>query len=166
MSAKKKSAKTAKKAATKGKKSAARRPAATAKKAAAKAPRRAAAKAPKAPKKKGPQVVHWEIQSKDPKRLHDFYSEVFGWTIDANNPMNYGMVGSGRGAGGIDGGIGGTMHDVSRVLVYANVDEIDSVLQKIESLGGKTIMPRTDVGPVIMALYEDPEGNVMGVIEG
>jgi predicted enzyme related to lactoylglutathione lyase len=27
-------------------------------------------------------------------------------------------------------------------------------------------MPRTDIGMVIMAIYTDPEGNVMGVIEG
>jgi hypothetical protein len=27
-------------------------------------------------------------------------------------------------------------------------------------------MPRTDVGPVIMALYTDPDGNVMGILEG
>jgi hypothetical protein len=153
---KKKNAKSAKKPV---KKAAARKPA---KKAAARksAPRAVAKKA------SGPQICHWEIQSTMPEKLHGFYSEIFGWKIDANNPMNYGMVSSGRGAGGIDGGIGGSMQGPSRVLVYANVKAIDPVLSKIESLGGKTLMPRTDVGPVIMALYADPEGNVMGVIEG
>jgi predicted enzyme related to lactoylglutathione lyase len=38
-------------------------------------------------------------------------------------------------------------------------------LKRIESSGGATVMPRTDIGPVIMALYRDPEGNVMGLIE-
>ena len=79
--------------------------------------------------------------------------------------MNYGMVGSG-GKDGIDGGIGGSPAAGSRVLVYANVESIPPVLEKIESLGGTTVMPRTDVGPVIMAIYTDPEGNVMGIIEG
>jgi predicted enzyme related to lactoylglutathione lyase len=36
----------------------------------------------------------------------------------------------------------------------------------IEANGGKTLMPRTDIGPVVMALYADPEGNRMGLIEG
>jgi predicted enzyme related to lactoylglutathione lyase len=109
-------------------------------------------------------IMHWEIQSQDPKRLHDFYAAALGWVIDANNPMNYGMVASG-GERGIDGGIGGSMAPGSRVLVYAQVPSISEVLDRIESLGGRTIMPRTDIGPVVMALYLDPEGNTMGLIE-
>jgi predicted enzyme related to lactoylglutathione lyase len=130
------------------------------------APKRAAARPASPAKKAGPQIVHWEIQSQMPDRLHTFYADAFGWKVDANNPMNYGMVSSG-GKEAIDGGIGGSMNgDRSRVLVYANVTDIVESLEKIEALGGRTVMPRTDVGPVIMALYTDPEGNVMGLIEG
>jgi uncharacterized protein len=110
-------------------------------------------------------MVHWEIQSKMPDRLHKFYSDCFGWKIDAKNPMNYGMVSS-KGKDGIDGGIGGTQHGESKVLVYASVKSIGDALTRIEGAGGKTIMPRTDLGMVIMALYEDPEGNAMGLVEG
>jgi predicted enzyme related to lactoylglutathione lyase len=110
-------------------------------------------------------IVHWEIQSQNPANLQRFYAEAFGWKIDANNSMNYGMVAS-AGKGGINGGIGGTEGPGSRVTVYAAVPNISSVLERIASLGGRTLMPRTDIGPVIMALYGDPEGNVMGLIEG
>jgi predicted enzyme related to lactoylglutathione lyase len=109
-------------------------------------------------------VVHWEIQSQQPETLHRFYGEVFGWKIDADNPMKYGMVAS-KGAAGIDGGIGGTPDSASRVVVYASVPSIVPVLKRIEDRGGKTLMPRTDIGPVVMALYLDPEGNTMGLIE-
>ena len=153
--------KSAKKAAKKAAKPAART---IAKKAAKKAtPKRSAKRAPA--KKASPAVVHWEIQAKDAKRLHDFYGGLFGWKIDANNPMNYGMVSS-KGKGGIDGGIGGSMAGTSRILVYAQVDDINALLQKAESLGAKTIMPRTDIGPVIMGIFEDLEGNQFGIIEG
>jgi predicted enzyme related to lactoylglutathione lyase len=109
----------------------------------------------KAPKKTHRhQVVHWEIQSQNPRILHRFYADAFGWEVDANNPMEYGMVASG-GRAGIDGGIGGSQAPGSRVVVYTAVPSIPPVLKRIESLGGKTILPRTDVGPVIMALYED-----------
>jgi predicted enzyme related to lactoylglutathione lyase len=118
----------------------------------------------KSSKPSGNQVVHWEIQSKDPAGLHKFYGEIFEWSIDTNNPMQYGMVASG-GEHGIDGGIGGSPSG-SRVLVYASVPSIPPVLARIESLGGKTVMPRSDMGVVVIALYEDPEGNVMGLIEG
>ena len=30
-------------------------------------------------------VVHWEIQSQMPDRLHKFYAEAFGWKVNANN---------------------------------------------------------------------------------
>jgi len=115
-------------------------------------------------KKSRYEIVHWEIQSQNPTKLHKFYSDALGWKVDANNPMRYGMVSSG-GRSGIDGGIGGSPAPGSRVLVYAAVPSIPPVLKRIESHGGKTIMPRTDVGPVIMALYQDPEGNTMGLVE-
>jgi predicted enzyme related to lactoylglutathione lyase len=130
--------------------------------------KKAARTAKKTPVRKGKStahpIMHWEIQSQDPKRLHDFYAAALGWAIDANNAMNYGMVASG-GERGINGGIGGSMAPGSRVLVYAQVPSISEVLDRIESLGGRTIMARTDIGPVVMALYLDPEGNTMGLIE-
>jgi predicted enzyme related to lactoylglutathione lyase len=127
--------------------------------------KKAAPAAKAKPMKHGNPVLHWEIQSTQPEALHDFYSDVFGWKIDANNPMKYGMVSSKGAAGGIDGGIGGTMHGASRVLVYASVESIAPVLARIEERGGRTLMPRTDIGPVVMAIYADPEGNTMGLIE-
>jgi predicted enzyme related to lactoylglutathione lyase len=158
--------KTVKKKAVLSTKRAAKKPAAkkpatkkvAAKKVAKKSARKASAK-PVHP------IVHWEIQSQDAAKLCEFYASALGWSIDANNPMNYGMVSS-KGRGGINGGIGGSPAPGSRVTVYASVPSIPKVLERIQSLGGTTIMPRTDVGPVIMALYHDPEGNLMGLIEG
>jgi uncharacterized protein len=40
----------------------------------------------------GHPVVHFEIVGKDGERLRSYYSELFGWQIDADNPMNYGVV--------------------------------------------------------------------------
>jgi len=110
-------------------------------------------------------VMHWEIQSKQPEVLHEFYGDVFGWAIDTNNEFNYGLVSSKGTSGGIDGGIGPSSGEDARVLVYAAVPSISTTLKRIEELGGKTIMPRTDMGPVVMAIYLDPEGNTMGLIE-
>jgi uncharacterized protein len=134
------------------------------------APKRAAAKtaapAPKKPRVRHP-VVHWEIQSTAPARLFDFYREVFEWVIDANNPMGYGMVASGGGGDSIGGGIGGAPGaSTSKVVVYASVPSIDDTLARVGSKGGRTVMPRTDVGPVVMAIFEDPEGNAFGLVEG
>ncbi len=154
----------AKKLAKKGAKGAKKVSAKPAKKAAAK---RSAKRAPTKARATAaaPAVVHWEIQAQDANRIQRFYADLFGWKIDAANPMRYGMVSS-KGTGGIDGGIGGTPSGQSRILVYATVADINGVLEKAEALGARTVLPRTDVGPVIMGIFEDVEGNHFGIIEG
>ena len=160
----------AKKQAGKGKaKTAAKKPAPqkkTAKAAKAKPAARPQAKAAaKATKKAAtPAVVHWEVQAKDPKQQQQFFASLFGWKVDADNPMSYGMVSS-AGKDSIGGGIGPTDGNPF-VTFYVQVPSIDATLAKVESLGGKTIMPRTDIGMIIMGQFRDPEGNVIGVVEG
>jgi hypothetical protein len=111
-------------------------------------------------------VVHFEIHGKDSKRLQEFYSELFGWKIDANNPMNYGMIEAG--VGGPPAGVGGgiVQSETPFVTVYVQVLSLDETLQKAESMGGKTVMPPMDVpdGPTI-ALFQDPEGNRIGLVK-
>jgi uncharacterized protein len=36
--------------------------------------------------------VHFEVIGKDGAKLQRYYSELFGWEINADNPMKYGMV--------------------------------------------------------------------------
>ena len=40
----------------------------------------------------GQPVVHFEVIGKDGPALQSYYSELFGWEINADNPMNYGIV--------------------------------------------------------------------------
>jgi predicted enzyme related to lactoylglutathione lyase len=40
-------------------------------------------------------VIHCEVHGSDAKKSQEFYASVFGWDIDANNPLNYGMVAKG-----------------------------------------------------------------------
>jgi predicted enzyme related to lactoylglutathione lyase len=139
----------------------------TAKKSAAKkAPaKKTAKKAAAAPKKVAhPPVVHWEVQARDPQKQQEFFATLFGWIVDANNPMNYGMVASG-GKDSIGGGIGAT-EDEPRVTVYVQVKSIDETLEKARSLGAEMVMPRTDIGMIIMGQFRDLEGNVIGLVEG
>ncbi len=112
-------------------------------------------------------VVHFEIHGKDAPKLQEFYRELFGWEIDANNPMNYGMVTAGKGApeDGIGGGIT-TSPAAPMVTIYVQVLSLDETLAKAESMGGKTVMPPMDIpeGPT-MAMFSDPEGNVIGLVK-
>jgi uncharacterized protein len=111
-------------------------------------------------------VVHFEIAGKDGKKLHEFYSALFGWKINADNPMNYGMVDTG-GDKGIPGGIF-TSQDNTTVatVIYVETDNLTATLAQAESLGGKTIVPPTEVpNMVTFAQFVDPQGNVIGLVK-
>jgi len=115
----------------------------------------------------GNPVVHFEINAKDGKKLQSFYASLFDWKIDADNPMNYGMVDT-QGAGGIAGGIGQTEDGgPTYVTFYVQVPDLQASLDKAEKLGAKTIMPPTEIpGVVTIAMFEDIEGNKIGLIKG
>lgn len=114
----------------------------------------------------GQPVMHFEVCGGDGTGLQKFYASLFDWSINADNPMNYGMVEAEE--GGIGGGVspnppGGTNY----VTFYVHVDDLQAALDKAEELGGKTAMPPMDVpgGPSI-AQFTDPVGNLVGLVKG
>ena len=119
-------------------------------------------------------VVHFEIMGKDGLKLQKFYGELFGWKIQNMAEMgNYGMSETGAqgdkaGKGSIDGGVGGTQPGAHNyVTVYIQVKDIDAHLKKIAGMGGKTVTPKTVIPNIVtFAQFTDPEGNVVGLVEG
>ena len=110
-------------------------------------------------------VVHWEIIGKDVKRLWSFYHGLFDCKIEGDNPMNYGFVDT-TSRTGINGAIGQT-DGPSRVTIFVEVGDPAASLQKVEELGGKTVMPLTKMSDkVTIAIFADPEGNVVGLLKG
>jgi hypothetical protein len=110
-------------------------------------------------------VVHFEVQARDAGKIQEFYQKLFDWHVNADNPMNYGIVDT-HAEGGIGGGIGPAMDGVNRVTFYAQVDDLQKYLDKAEELGGKTIMPPTEIPDMVtLAMFTDPEGNVIGMVK-
>jgi uncharacterized protein len=107
-------------------------------------------------------VVHFEIIGTDGARAQAFYGSLFDWKIDANNPMQYGMVDTGE---GIAGGIGGS--EQKSLTFYVQAADPQAVLDKVVELGGSVVMPVTEIpGAVTMAQFADPDGNVVGLVKG
>jgi predicted enzyme related to lactoylglutathione lyase len=108
-------------------------------------------------------VVHFEVIGRDAARSQAFYAELFDWKIDASNPMQYGLVAAQP--GGIGGGIAGSPTG-PRVTVYVEVADLFAALARAQSLGGKTLLEPDQVpgGPRI-ALFADPDGNTIGLIQ-
>lgn len=112
-------------------------------------------------------VVHWEIAVKNFDKAKAFYSGLFGWKVDSNNPMNYGIVDTA--AGGINGGIFQAQKNMPQnyVTFYIQVDDLQKYLTKAESLGGKTCVPPTPIPNMgAFAMFNDPEGNMIGLFKG
>lgn len=89
--------------------------------------------------------MHFELNVKNPKKTEQFYKKLFRWSIDSNNPMNYGLVKKG-GKGGIGGGIGQLQFGQKPfVTFYVQVKDLKGTLRKVEKLGSKTIVPPTRI---------------------
>lgn len=114
-------------------------------------------------------VVYWEINSNNAQQLHEFYSKLFGWTIDTNNPMHYGLVKTGSTLGA-QGGIG--QNDPNQpppppVTFYVQVPDLQATLDQVTALGGSVVMQPTEIpGMVTMAMFRDPDGNTIGLVKG
>jgi hypothetical protein len=68
--------------------------------------------------------------------------------------------------GAINGGIRQRSAETPTPLIVVSVDSIDDSLKRIESEGGKTVMPRTEMGGMgAYAYFKDTEGNVIGLWE-
>ena len=119
----------------------------------------------------GQPVVHFEIMGKDGEKLRSYYSDLFGWEIDANNPMNYGTVqregNTNPDGAGIGGGVGQAPEGYSgHVTFYVEVPDVEAALAKAESLGGSRMMgPDKVTEDVEIGLFNDPEGNRVGVVK-
>jgi predicted enzyme related to lactoylglutathione lyase len=89
-------------------------------------------------------IVHVEVVGKDGAKLQSFYSDVFDWELDTNNPGGYGMLRQGELSAGIgptqDGGAG-------HVTFYVHTQDPQATLRKVAEAGGRVIMPLTEVAP-------------------
>jgi predicted enzyme related to lactoylglutathione lyase len=112
-------------------------------------------------------VVWFEVMGKDGAALQRFYTKLFGWKIDASNPMRYGMVEATEGRG-IPGGVGelGDQPWPSKTTFYVSTTDINASLEEAGKLGGTTVLPRTELpGGTILGFFADPEGNTVGLVE-
>jgi predicted enzyme related to lactoylglutathione lyase len=119
----------------------------------------------------GQPVVHFEVAGRDGAALRSFYSELFGWRIDANNPMNYGIVQRDENVSADGVGIGGGIAQgpegyPGHVTFYVEVPNVEAALAHVESLGGTRMMgPDEVMEGLVIGLFNDPEGHTIGLIE-
>lgn len=110
----------------------------------------------------GQPVVHFEIGFRDAVKSESFYKELFGWETSAYGPSR--MVDT-KAEGGIRGHLNQLGHEPHNyTLIYVQVDDLQAALDHAAKLGGKTVVPPTDIpGMGAFAWLADPEGNTVGL---
>lgn len=118
-------------------------------------------------------IAHIEIPADDPTAAGKFYSEVFGWKLDLNTAFNYLQFTAEGGPGGAfvqagtDMGSGAPKYEIGKPLLYIGTDDIDATLAKVESSGGRVLLPATEIpGIGWYGIFNDPSGNTFALFKG
>ncbi len=112
----------------------------------------------------GNPVVHFEIGAADDGPLVAFYADLFGWDLRGTPGGGYTLIDT-RGGGGINGGIGRSQTGQPWSTFYVETDDLQATLDKANSLGGTTVMPATGLNAVTIAMFNDPDGLLVGLVQ-
>ncbi len=119
-------------------------------------------------------VLHFEIQVENIERAITFYTEVFGWKFEQWPEHNYYMIMTAS-KDSIEPGINGGLLlrpkatppqecGTNAFVCTVQVDDFDSISEKILKCGGKIAMPKFAlVGMAWQGYFLDTEMNTFGV---
>lgn len=108
-------------------------------------------------------IVHFEIPADNVERANKFYGSLFGWKAEKVQGMEY--LGFRTGDDAIGGIMKRQMPD-QQITNYFGIDSVDKHAKKIQELGGKVKVPKTDVpGFGWFAICTDTENNTFAVWE-
>ena len=117
------------------------------------------------PEPKVGDIVHFEINTRDPERAKKFYSKAFGWKYkDSAMPgIEYYLIDGVTPSGAIN-----PLSQDSKVkapTVYFGTDDIDKTLKTIKDSGGTTEKKAPIPGQGWFAACTDPDGNSFSLFQ-
>lgn len=118
-------------------------------------------------------AISWfEIPVADFERAKTFYQKIFDFEMPVMEMegIHMGILLHDRDGGGVGGticfgeGYKPAGSDGPKVYLTAG-DDLNTVLGRVESAGGKVILPKTEIAPGMghFAFLSDSEGNVVGL---
>jgi predicted enzyme related to lactoylglutathione lyase len=109
-------------------------------------------------------VTSWQIITRNPEATARFYTEAFGWRIDANNALGYQVVDT-CSEDGLGGGIWPAPPQApSFVQLFIEVPDVAAAVLTATRLGARIIVPPQKLPDGDeMAVLHDPEGLAFGL---
>jgi len=109
-------------------------------------------------------ISYLRIPATDPQAAAAFYEAVFGWTVrrDREDPAFEDGTGHVIGHFSVD-------HEPAAgrgVRPYVFVESVDQTLEKVVANGGEVVTEPYSKGDLVVAVFRDPVGNVVGVWQG
>ena len=119
---------------------------------------------------KNPTIVHFEIPADDIDRARKFYSALFGWKIEKfPGEMEYWMIatsGDFNDKTSLGGGLMKRKDPHQPNLNYIGVNSVDEYSKKVNELGGKVVIPKTEIPDYgFFAVCSDTENNAFALWE-
>lgn len=102
-----------------------------------------------------------DLSSSDPAASREFYSKLFGWSVEVAPDPQYGGYALAKIAGKDVAGIGPKQSPEGPTawMVYIGTADAEDLAQKVQAAGGQVIAPPFDVGDQgRMAVFQDPSG--------
>jgi hypothetical protein len=112
----------------------------------------------------GKAVVRFEISAADDGPLVGFYGQLFGWELHGLPGGDYTRIDT-RGGLGLNGGIRKSRTGEPWSTFYVETDDLQATLDKATALGGTTVMPVTHLGAANQAMFNDPDGLLVGLVQ-
>lgn len=114
-------------------------------------------------------IVHFEIPADNIERTNKFYGNLFGWKMEKMaGPMEYWTfrTTNDKGEQIIGGGIMKRQMPDQGITNYIGVDSVDKYSKKVQELGGKVKVQKTEVpGFGWFAVCTDTENNTFALWE-
>ena len=114
-------------------------------------------------------VCYFEVPVDDLDRAVEFYQRVFSYSLERTNidGNEMALFPFSRESGGITGALAmGPSYQPGKsgARIYFSTDDIEGVLARAVSAGGKILYPKTSVGELgWVAEFEDSEGNCIAL---
>jgi hypothetical protein len=117
---------------------------------------------------KGSFVSWFEIPALNFERAVNFYNSIYQINMETNSMNGYSMAffpGDNEVGGAIISGEGSSPSDKGLLIYLNGGDNLDLVLNRIETAGGRVLMPKQKINDNAgyFALFIDSEGNKMAL---